>query len=666
MTFSWRLVWRLVKQWWWLLVVGAVLAGGTGYYFASKKPNIYAARTTLMVGANIRNPDPNSRDFGLTVTLAQIYGEMAKRRPITQAVVDRLGLPMEWWDLAGRIETRVNPTAQLLEITVFDTDPQVAALLANAVAEELVRQSPASQEGVERDFVLKELNDTQAKIEEAQAQIDQLRDKMLGMTSAVELSEAQARLAELEQLKSNYRADYVRLANLLNTQSPNTLTIMEPASPSRRPIAPNPKKSAAIAAVAGLILAVGAVILLEFFDDTIYWYGEQESIVGARLLGTIGRFPAKSDKVIVRRAPRSPAAEMVRQLRSKILLAQPGRTFRTLLVTSAAPQDGKTVAVANLGAAMASAGMRTVVVDADFRAPSLHESFDLPNVLGLAELLSAGRDEYQALLDKALLETNVERLTLLPAGRPPLDPTMLLTSPRFPELLDLLLERFDAIVMDSPPVLLAPDAVILATRADGTVMVVSAEHTSRQAARRAIKVLRDQEGVNFLGVVVNRIPLHHYAYYLPPQVTSEAAAVSLPRRVWRRLTGFLKPIRQRLGLGRERIHEDGRVLLSLAEAAHLLGVRKETARRWCASGRLPAVKRGLRWWVEEEALQAMLNVQLGWDPDGWRQVVGEQARGVTGHRGAEAPGQPGDAAPAMEPVAVDSNLVREEDADGPA
>ena len=112
MNFAWQDIWHLVKRWWWLAIIGMVLAGGTSYHFASKKPNIYAARTRLMVGSSIRSLEPDSRDFSLSLTLSQAYAEMVRLQPITQGVVERLELPIEWQQLAAGIQTRVIPSAQ--------------------------------------------------------------------------------------------------------------------------------------------------------------------------------------------------------------------------------------------------------------------------------------------------------------------------------------------------------------------------------------------------------------------------------------------------------------------------------------------------------------------------------------------------------------------------
>jgi capsular exopolysaccharide synthesis family protein len=600
MSFSWEDIWRLVKRWWWLAIIGMVVAGGTSYYFASKKPNIYAARTRLMVGSSIRSLQPSSSDFGLGTTLAQAYGEMARQRPVAQAVVDQLKLPIGWWDLAGRVRTWVIPSAQLLQITVLDTNPELAAALANAVAAELIRQSPvSSQEGVDRGFILQELSDTQANIQETQTQIDELWDSIISLTSATELAEAQTRLDQLEQLRLTYRSAYVELANLLNTQSPNTLTVVEPASPPTVPIAPNPKKEALMAAVAGLALAIGAILLLEFADDTLRIQDTgAESLMGLPILGVVARMPNH------RCDPRSPAAEMIRQLRTKVILASPSGRTKSLLITSPLPKVGKTVLTGNLGIALAAGGARVVLVDADLRAPSLHEWFDQPNLSGLTDLLTVDKAQCEVLLPQVLREADVPGLSFISAGRPPLDPSIMLTSPRMPDLLALLSERCDFVLFDSPPVEVAPDATILATLAEGTLIVINPGRTGRKVTRRTKEKLMSREDTHVIGFALNGVPLRQYAYnynyrYAPRD------ALTPPGGILARLRHRLRPSQILASLpviGRPPAPD----LVSLSYAANTLGVRHDTVKRWCQEGRLPGIKKWWRWWVAEDELQDIL------------------------------------------------------------
>ncbi len=625
MSFSWQDIWRLVKRWWWLLVIGTLLAGSVSYYFSSRQPKIYAARATLEVGSATQVSRVDERTLGLTRTLVRVYSEHVRRRSVTQAVVEKLGLQMSPDELANRIQTNVIESASLLEIFVFDTSPQWAAVLANAVAEELIRQSPGASSGTlaqERQFIMEQMSGVKAKIAEAEAQAQELRDSVLEMTSAVEIADANARIQELEQVQRDYQATYTQFVELLNNQSVNTLTLIDPAVEWYHPVSPNVKKDTIIAAMAGLMLAAIAVVILEFLDDTLrITGGDVELIEGVPVLGALARVPGNQDPVIIRHKPRSPEAEAVRQMRTKVSMASPHGKFHSLSITSPQAQDGKTVAVANLGVAMAVSGMRVVVIDADMRSPTLHESFDQPNVFGLAELISlvadqwngrptgapqerhgmadqgerhADQGECEELLSQALRDTDVANLALITAGRPPLDPSVLLTSPRMPEVMSLLQKQFDCILIDSPPVPVAPDATIVASLVEGTLLVVCPGRTSRSATRRSRDQLRKRRDSTLLGIILNRMSLSHYVYQY---AQGKMALEQLPGRLVALINRF-----------RERFHRsaDGE-FVSLSQAARALGVRRETANRWQREGRLPAVKKGLRWWVRRQELQLLLD-----------------------------------------------------------
>jgi len=162
---------RVVKRWWWLLVVGAIIPMVVSYYFTSRQPDFYQAKVTLMVGTTLQSADPDLRLMDTSRSLANAYARLVTYDPITEAVVERLGLERSPGQLASQITTWVHPEAQLLEIRVVDTNPQAAVLIANALAEELVARTPAADEvqQVEAAFTRQQLDDLRARIEKVQA-----------------------------------------------------------------------------------------------------------------------------------------------------------------------------------------------------------------------------------------------------------------------------------------------------------------------------------------------------------------------------------------------------------------------------------------------------------------------------------------------------------------
>ncbi len=199
--------------------------------------------------------------------------------------------------------------------------------------------------------------------------------------------------------------------------------------------------------------------------------------------------------------PRSPAAEAYRTLRTNLTFAGLDKPIRSLIVTSAAPGEGKSTTLANLAVTMAQGDRRTILVDADLRRPSLHRIFGLPNEPGLTTMFV---DEASR-TDPPLLETGVEHLWLLPSGPLPPNPADLLGSRPMEEIIASLLERADFLLFDAPPVIAVTDAVVLSTRVDGVLLVVQAGRSRREHVQQA-KQLLERVQARLVGAVLTNAP----------------------------------------------------------------------------------------------------------------------------------------------------------------
>ncbi|MBN1179508.1 MAG: polysaccharide biosynthesis tyrosine autokinase [Anaerolineae bacterium] len=590
----------LVKSWWWLLVIGAIIPAFLANYFLSQEPDVYQATATLVVGNTLQNPEPNQWQLSIANTLAYAYARIAREEPVTQAVVNRLGLDRRPSQLAGQITTRVYAEAQLLEIEVVDTSPVAAALIANALADELIRRSPISQEDqVQRQaFIREQLDDLEARIELVDAEIVALQNSLTSLTSAVELQEAQNRLSQLESVKLELQGNYSSLLASYQTQVPNIVSIFDPAVEPTSPLPRRDKLVILIAAVAGFGLAAGGIFLIEFLDDTVRWEGESvQRLAGLPVLGMIARMPYKDGAVFRSVDPLAPSMEAVRTLRTNVFMAANGQPLRSLLVTSPMVGDGKSFTVSMLALAIVGGGRRVAMIDADLRKPSLHELFDLPNVYGLSELLMKQHPSPDASWTAGVLETGVENLYLLPAGKPPLDPSYLLSEPHIAAMVGCLLEHVDVVLIDSPPDLVAPDACILAAVADGALLVVRAGKTRRAMVERAKSRLEERGGSRLLGLAINRVKFSSYGYYY---YSYGAGHLRTRRSVWRRLWARLPFVKD--SAQQERVPE----AVGLRRVADYLGVSRNTARRWCHEGRVPATRSRLRWRVRLDDLEAVV------------------------------------------------------------
>jgi len=571
---------RVIVRWWWLLVLSAIIPMGGSYYFTSQQPDFYQAKATIAVGASLfQNPDPDPWQMNLSNTLAAAYAELVKQGPVTEAVIQRLGLERPPEELAAQIGTNIRSGAQLLEISVTDTNPEAAALIANVLVDELIRRSPASSGGdpQQQEFVRGQLEELQVKIDGISQQISELTGSLSELASASEIAVVQNRIAALEEAKLTYQATYAELLNSYGAESPNALTLFDPAVVPQWPIPSKTKLIVAIAGATGLGLALGAIFLMEYLDTSLRWEDDGVlSVLEMPVLGVVPRVPRR--KASLSGNPLRAMAAGMRTVRTRVFLMCPDHPFNTLLLTSPSTSEGKSFILANLAVVMASAGNRVITVDADMRSPSLHELFDLPNVDGLADVLSNRSDDGEDSFLVPIQETGFDNLYLLSAGRLLADPTNLLTSPRLPALLEFLRHQWDVILIDSPPVLGPPDATVLATVSEGTILVVSAGQTRREMVEQARDRLTAQQGVNLLGLAVNRAKSHGgYDDYRPGSAKSK----------------------------RERKRGD-RAWLTLSEAGERLGIGKDRAHRWCKDGRLPAARKGLWWRVDREGLERMI------------------------------------------------------------
>jgi capsular exopolysaccharide synthesis family protein len=581
---------NVVKRWWWLLVISAIIPMAITYHFASGQPDVYQAQVTIVVGQSVfQDPNPDTREIDLSNTLAAAYAELVTRRTVLERVIRRLGLNTTPEGLARQIGVDVRSGAQLLEIRVVDANPETSALIANALADELILRSPASEESIleQQQFVEIQIKELEGKIEDVNAQIDTWTASLAELTSAAEIDEAQAQIDALEAVKIRYQATYVGLLSVSRSESANELSLFESAVVPSEPVPRQTRLVVAVSGVAGSGLAIGAILLMEHLDTSIRWskHGHQ-SIVDLPVLGAVPQESRRES--FLSGNPLSPIADAVRSLRANIFLTRSQRPYATLLLTSPSASEGKSFIVANLAIALAAEGNCVIVVDCDMRRPALHELFGQMNVVGLSEVLRGVYDAGDAPAVIPLQETDFENLRLLSAGRPPADPTALLTSARLPALLADLESQADVVLVDSPPVLKVPDARRVATLVEGTVLVASAGVTRRESVQRAKKELLAQEGINLLGIVINRVKREgdYYSHY------ARGTGRSRVKR-WRR--------------------NGDREWLKPGEAAEILGISKSMSREWCKNGQLPATRKWLWWRVDRGKFAQMLKDT--WDID---------------------------------------------------
>jgi polysaccharide biosynthesis transport protein len=301
----------------------------------------------------------------------------------------------------------------------------------------------------------------------------------------------------------------IELSGLLRT---GNVRVLDKARPGYVPVSPNMPRLLSMALMVGLIAGFGLALLLETLDNTVSTQRDIEEHLGLPFLGLVPRIEedkaptSQARDLLVHAQPKSSVAECCRAIRTNLLFMSPEKPFRSMLVTSSGPQEGKSTMVMNLGIAMAQSGARVLLVDTDMRRPRLHRAFGVPSERGVSALLVGEGD-----LDEAIKSTEIPNLFVLPCGPVPPNPAELLHTRAFEELLATLTTRFDRVILDSPPLGAVADAAVLATRVDGTLMVLKAGATRRELARRAVRTLADVQARVF-GAILNNINLNDPKY----------------------------------------------------------------------------------------------------------------------------------------------------------
>ncbi len=314
----------VIWRWKWLVVVAVLLAGASSYWATSRVPPTYATTTTLMVGRFVQSLDPTTQELQISQQLAASYVELVRRQPILQGTIDALGIGGNWTSLRNVVYANVVPSTQLLQITVVDTHPQRAQIIADEIAHQLILRSPTSSEAEQesrRQFVKAQLDELQVQIEATQAHIEELQSRLASELSALAIQDLEAEIDAQNQKLLLLQANYSELLTFYEGSRTNSLSVVEPANLPSAPTGPNLTQNVLLAAGIGFILAASGAFILEYLDDGIRSRGEVERILGFPLLGIVRhnksiRRPA--DHLIVVNTPQDIKTEDYRRLRTKL------------------------------------------------------------------------------------------------------------------------------------------------------------------------------------------------------------------------------------------------------------------------------------------------------------------------------------------------------------
>jgi capsular exopolysaccharide synthesis family protein len=359
---------------------------------------------------------------------------------------------------------------------------------------------------------------------------------------AVELNLKELEYHRLDRLRAQNEKLYgvlleqTKEADLRRMMNTNNIRLVDAAPEPKAPIRPKIPVITGTGALIGLILGLALMFFAEQLDRSLKTPDDVEQRLGVSFLGLLPQaedaVAAGANKKKGRRSPRRPVtdenarpelivharptstvAEAARTIRTNVMFMNPDNPHRRLLVTSAAPSEGKTTVACSLAISLAQSGQRVCILDCDLRRPRLHKVFDRVGDAGLTNVLLG-----DATIDEVVQPTSIENLFSVPSGPVPPNPAEIMHSERFRKFLDELSERVDRIILDSPPVMIVTDAAIASKLVDGVIFVVRAFKTRADMAQQGVKALRDVDA-SIVGAVLNAVELgkasygYGYSYY---------------------------------------------------------------------------------------------------------------------------------------------------------
>ncbi len=343
-------------------------------------------------------------------------------------------------------------------------------------------------------------------------------------TQALELNRLGLEYRRLERSKNNTEKVYSLVlerskeSDLTRYMRFNNIRVIDDALAARSPIKPRTPLNLALGGALGLFFGFFAAFGRNALDRTFKSGEDVESHLGLTMLGVLpltsnpgrrarrGKRAILGDELVIHRKPNSSAAEAARALRTNLMFTSPDNPQQLLMVTSGGPLEGKTTVACWIATAMAQAGKKVLLIDSDLRRPRLHRIFGRTNDRGVSTYLLE-----ESALEQDNLASEVPNLDVITAGPGVPNPAELLQSERFGSLLAKLRQRYDRIILDTPPVNAVTDAAILSTKVDGVLLIVRAHTTTRDSARHSVRALVDVSD-KLLGVVLNAFDQRRAGY----------------------------------------------------------------------------------------------------------------------------------------------------------
>ena len=294
----------------------------------------------------------------------------------------------------------------------------------------------------------------------------------------------------------NKRLDF----NIAKAGTTADFQILQPASLPAAPIKPDKLMVYAIGLASGLFLGIGLIAARYLMHNTITNLGEVERNTKAPVLGVVPRYTKEKlpvSKLIVDRNPKSAISESIRSIRTNLDFISSVKKNRLISITSTVSGEGKTFVAVNLGGIIALSDQRVVILDLDLRRPKVNIAFDAENNIGISTILIEKHT-----VQECIQKTNIENLHFIPAGPTPPNPSELILNPKFDEMIDELRQLYDVIIVDTPPIGIVTDGILVMRKADIPIYIVRADYSKKEFLKNINKIIKTNK-FNKLTVILN-------------------------------------------------------------------------------------------------------------------------------------------------------------------
>jgi len=480
---------RLLRRRWWVVVLCTVLVPCVAYVATSLQDDEYKATASLFFGApefadellNVGTGlDPGTGDGDTATNL-----DLVSLDTIAARTARAMGGGVTPAGVAASVEVTSSEDSNVISILVTQPEPVLAARMANTYARQYIAFRASSNRG----------------------QIMRIRRLLEG-----EIRSLAARPGVSAAARSRRGSRLRGLNNqleLLAAVQTGDAEIVQQATPAAAPVGPKPVRNAGLGLVVGLFLGIALALLFDLASRRLNDPRDLENVFDRPIVGAIPESRALSQ--VSREKPALPAAEReaFQMLQTNLSYAVDAEDVRSVLVTSAAPGDGKTTVAWSLAAAGALGGASVLLLEAELRRPSLVRRFQMDPGCGLSHILAQDADPEEAIQRVTIAQrvghpTDVSTMDVIVAGPLPPNPTELLQSERMKRLIGGMEARYDLVVVDTPPLGSVPDAIPLIREVSGVIAVTRVRKSDREALA-GLRAQLDAVGARLLGVVVNGV-----------------------------------------------------------------------------------------------------------------------------------------------------------------